>query len=297
MTRLADPAAPPAPAGLARTSLEPAQDGDPTMPRRAVVEQVMGLPVSLHVRGPGAHGDDVTQALAATYGRLRADDATFSPYRADSVVSRLRDGRTTPAAAPARVREVVELCERARERTEGAFDAVRPDPVSGRRWWDPTGLVKGWAVEDAVRRLVDDLERLGARRGGYDVLAVAGGDVLVACARTDTPDWVVGVEDPADRTRLVATVRLRTGAVATSGTAARGAHVQDPRTGAPVTHLASATVVGPSLTWADVDATALLVDGRDGVLPGGSSPGPSSPPCCGRPERWPESAQSQSRRR
>lgn len=267
MSPLADPAAPPRPADLPGAALEPAREGDPTMPRRAFVEQVMGLPVSLHVRGPGAHGEPVADAVAAAYDALRADDALFSPYRRDSVVSRVRDGRATLAGAPARVRLVAELCEQARARTDGAFDAVRPDAADGRRWWDPTGLVKGWAVEDAVRRLVADLEALGAHHGGYDVLAVAGGDVAVACARTDTPDWVVGVEDPADRSRLVATVRLRTGAVATSGTAARGAHVQDPRTGAPVTHLASATVVGPSLTWADVDATALLVDGREGRLP------------------------------
>lgn len=267
MSALTDPAAPPRPSDLARLAVGPAQDGDPTMPRRAVVEQVMGLPVSLHVRGPGAHGDAVAETLAATYARLRADDATFSPYRPDSVVSRVRDGRARLEGCGPRVRLVASLCEEARERTDGAFDAVRPDPLTGRRWWDPTGLVKGWAVQDAVRRLREDLESLGRRHGGYDVLAVAGGDVVVACERTDTPDWVVGVEDPADRSRLVATVRLRTGAVATSGTAARGAHVHDPRTGAAVTHLASATVVGPSLLWADVDATALLVDGRPEPAP------------------------------
>lgn len=267
MSAAADPAAPPRPRDLGRLSTAPAQQGDPTMPRRAVVEQVMGLPVSLHVRGPEAHGDAVAQALAATYARLRADDATFSPYRPDSAVSRVRDGRSRLEGLGGRVRLVASMCEQARERTDGAFDAVRPDPLTGHRWWDPTGLVKGWAVQDAVRRLREDLERLGRRHGGYDVLAVAGGDVTVACERTDTPDWAVGVEDPADRSRLVATVRLRTGAVATSGTAARGTHVHDPRTGAAVTHLGSATVVGPSLLWADVDATALLVDGRPDPAP------------------------------
>ncbi|GAA1884650.1 FAD:protein FMN transferase [Lapillicoccus jejuensis] len=263
----ADAAALPRPADLPRLRTEPARDDDPAMPRRAVVEQVMGLPVSLHVRGPGAHGDAVAAALAAAYERLRADDATFSPYRPDSVVSRVRDGRARLAGCGPRVRLVASLCDEARERTDGAFDAVRPDPVTGRRWWDPTGLVKGWAVQDAVRGLREELERLGRRHGGYDLLAVAGGDVAVACARTDTPDWVVGVEDPADRARLLATVRLRTGAVATSGTAARGAHVHDPRTGVAATRLASATVVGPSLLWADVDATALLVDGRPDPAP------------------------------
>jgi len=56
---------------------------------------------------------------------------------------------------------------------------------------------------------------------------------------------------------------LRRGAVATSGTAARGAHIVDPATGAAPTGLLSATVVGESLTWADVYATAAFVRGRN----------------------------------
>lgn len=50
-------------------------------------------------------------------------------------------------------------------------------------------------------------------------------------------------------------------AVATSGTAARGAHLLDPFTGRPVTGHASASVVGPSLTYADAYATAAFVMG------------------------------------
>ena len=44
-----------------------------------------------------------------------------------------------------------------------------------------------------------------------------------------------------------------------SGTAARGAHLLDPATGGTPSALLSATVVGPSLTWADVYATASFV--------------------------------------
>jgi FAD:protein FMN transferase len=55
-------------------------------------------------------------------------------------------------------------------------------------------------------------------------------------------------------------VTLRRGAVATSGAAARGAHVVDPRTGLGIDRSGSATVVGPDLLWADVWATAAWVD-------------------------------------
>ena len=45
------------------------------------------------------------------------------------------------------------------------------------------------------------------------------------------------------------------------GTAARGRHITDPATGRAVEPLASATVIGPELTWADVYATAAFVKG------------------------------------
>jgi FAD:protein FMN transferase len=57
-----------------------------------------------------------------------------------------------------------------------------------------------------------------------------------------------------------ATVNLVSGGLATSGAAARGGHVVDPRTGAAIDRPGSATVWGPSLVWADVWATALFVD-------------------------------------
>ena len=76
---------------------------------------------------------------------------------------------------------------------------------------------------------------------------------------TDDPagqGWRLGIEDPADPTRLVAVVPVRRGAVATSGTAHRGEHLVDARTGTAPAQVASVTVVAGSLTWADIDATA-----------------------------------------
>ena len=227
------------------------------LPRRAFVAQIMGLPMSLHVRGPEATGTAVEGAAREAFSRLRADDAEFSTYRADSAVSRIRRSELAVVDASPRLRQVVDLCEDAVARTDGAFSGWLE--AEGVIQFDPSGLVKGWAVEEAFERLVVQLARLER----YDVLLCAGGDVVVACSRTDTPDWIVAVENPADRTRLLASVPLRVGAVATSGTAARGAHVVDPRTGRPARRLLSATVIGPTLTWADVYATALLARGGD----------------------------------
>jgi len=220
----------------------------------------MGLPVSVHVRGPTAQGPEVEAAVEALFDALRADDALFSTWKADSEVSRIRRGERLLADADPRVRHVAALCEEAARRTGGSFDAWLPG-ADGVRVFDPTGLVKGWAVEQAAGDLVRRLGELG----GHDVLVSAGGDVLVHCERTDTPDWRVAIEDPRDRSRTLLTVPLRRGAVATSGTAARGEHILDPATGAAPSGLLSATVIGPELTWADVYATAAFVRGADAL--------------------------------
>ncbi|WP_199235857.1 hypothetical protein [Micromonospora sp. S4605] len=57
------------------------------MTRQAFVEQIMGLPVSVHVRGPGADSPAAADAVAGVFAELRAMDAVFSPYRPDSRLS------------------------------------------------------------------------------------------------------------------------------------------------------------------------------------------------------------------
>lgn len=116
----------------------------------------------------------------------------------------------------------------------------------------PLGAGQGQGVQRAARAL-DALD-------GHDRIVNAGGDVLASAAHG--PAWQVGIEDPRHRSRVLCVLPLPRGAVATSGTAARGKHILDPRTGRPAQpHLLSATVIGPSLTWADVLATAAYVEG------------------------------------
>lgn len=240
------------------------------VPRRSLVAQVMGIPVSFHVRGPAARTEGTRDAVEAAFDALRADEATFSVWLPNSPVSRLRDGRDRLDEAHPRIRHVAALCREAETRTEGAFTAWLPlnagahpaarasregDPT--RTSFDPTGLVKGWSVSEALA----GLSRTLRSRGAHDVLVYAGGDIAVASSRSDTPDWVIAVEDPRDPDHVLRTLSLRTGAVATSGTAARGTHIVDPATGLAATSLLSATVIGPELTWADVYATAACVKG------------------------------------
>lgn len=218
------------------------------------VAHAMGMPISVAMRG--RHADDTAgrEAWEQAVSSLHQVDRDFSTYRTTSFVSRLARGEIGLDDCPAEVSEVLALGELAEQRSHGAFRVMRLGP-DGTPTLDPNGVVKGWAIERAARSLfiLDDTS----------FCLSAGGDMVCHTAETDDLPWRIGVEDPHDTTRVIAVVPIRDGAVATSGTAHRGAHVVDGRTGLPPTGVASVTVVADSLTWADIDATAAFARGPD----------------------------------
>jgi FAD:protein FMN transferase len=218
------------------------------------VGHVMNLPVSLAIRGRHAADNRARVAWARVMAELREVDAVFSTYRLDSVVSRLGRGEISLEACPLEVAEVLALGELAERQSRGAF-RVRRAGSAGEAVLDPTGVVKGWAVE----RAADHLRALEAT----DFCLSAGGDMVCRTLDRDAPPWRIGIEDPHHTDRLVAVAPVHTGAVATSGTAHLGDHLVDARTGRPPAGVASVTVVAASLTWADIDATAAYAHGRD----------------------------------
>lgn len=214
-----------------------------------VVEPVMGTVASITVVGERA--DRVERAIAACVARLRDDERVFSTYRDDSDVSRLRDEGLELGEVDARVAEVAARCRDLRERSGGRFDA------HWRGWFDPTGFVKGWST-DAATRAFDGLLADGAIEAvGVNV----GGDMRLRTAATSDHVWRIGIVHPTHEGELLATVEVVDGAVATSGTSERGAHLIDPRTGAHLPGPVSATVVADDLTTADAWATVAAVAG------------------------------------
>jgi FAD:protein FMN transferase len=218
------------------------------------VGHVMNLPVSLALRGRHAADDQARAAWSAVMATLREVDAVFSTWRPDSHVSRLGRGELDLEDCPPEVAEVLALGELAEQQSQGAFQ-IRRARLGGGVVLDPTGVVKGWAVE----RAADHLRALEAT----DFCLSAGGDLVCRTLDPAAPPWRIGVEDPHDTGRLIAVVPVRTGAVATSGTAHRGQHLVDARSGRPPAGVASVTVVAASLTWADIDATAAYAHGWD----------------------------------
>ncbi|GEP47460.1 FAD:protein FMN transferase [Microbacterium saccharophilum] len=222
--------------------------------RQVWTEQIMGTVVSIHaVTRTGAPERGATEAAAA-FAALREVDRVFSTYRDDSDISRLRRGECAVASLDPRVAEVAAACTAWEAATAGRFSA------DWRGWFDPTGFVKGWAVESAARA------HLAPLLADDEVVAVginAGGDLQLYTAPGADWVWHVGIADPTRPGVVLATVDVVDGAVATSGLAERGAHIIDPRSGAPARGVASATVIADGLAAADVWATSAVVAGMD----------------------------------
>lgn len=210
----------------------------------------MGTVVSFDIRDD----DDPTDALEDAVAWLHEVERRFSPYLPDSEISRIGDGVLAEADAHPDVREVLAMTDVLAVESGGAFDA--------RRWrsdgrLDPSGFVKGWAIQVAADRLV---------AAGVCAFAInGGGDLVVRGGSGPAADWRIGVRHPDRPDKVAAVLAVRDMAVATSASYERGAHIRDPRDGLAPGGVRSMTILGPSLTWADAYATTAYVMGLGGL--------------------------------
>lgn len=219
------------------------------------VEHVMGTTVTIDLRDRHLSRSELARAVVVAVDVLRDADRMFSTYRPTSAVSQLRTGSRQPEHVPSEVVSVLVRCAAARERTGGWFD---PWAMPG--GFDPTGLVKGWAAQRALRAM--------ARWGVRHALVNAGGDVAVlgdASAAGDRTGWTIGIQDPFAPSGLLTTVRSTDLGVATSGGYERGSLAVDPIKGVTVHRLASATVVAADLALADACSTGAGAQGPDAL--------------------------------
>ena len=204
------------------------------------------MPFTIEIRG-----DARAETVDAAYAELRRLDALFSTFKAESAVSRIASGAHALADADPLDDEVARLCREYERATDGYFSAW----IDGR--FDPTGLVKGWAIA-RVSRLLD-------AAGHRDHFVDGAGDVLARGSKGPGQPWRVGIRHPVERDKVSEVVFATDLAVATSGTYEKGTHIRDPHTGAPATELVSLTVTGPDIVAADVYATAAFAMGKRGL--------------------------------
>jgi thiamine biosynthesis lipoprotein len=122
------------------------------------------------------------------------------------------------------------------------------------------GIGKEYAADRAAARM----EELGARHG----LVNLGGDVRVIGPRPDGTAWTIGVQDPRGEGGVaIAALPVASGAMATSGDyeryfeqdGRRYCHLLDPRTGWPVAHWRSVSVVAPLCVLGGACATIAML--------------------------------------
>ncbi len=228
------------------------------------VEPVMGTMVTITIDGVGLAAEDVDAAVVEACAELHRADRVFSTWTAWSPMSRLRRGAVRldqlPDDVAAEISSVLALCWDARRATDGWFDPwAMPGGV------DPTGLVKGWAIEQAMG-VLDKASMASAVVNG-------GGDIVVHGDSPEPGGWRIGVQHPWRRGALACVVAVDH-AVATSGGYERGTHLVDPRRGVRTAGaVASATVTGPSLAVADALATAVAVGADEALALVGGLPG------------------------
>ena len=226
---------------------------------RSRVVHAMTVPFTIQIVGAprqsAANIDDMIDTAAARIAdHLHNVEMRFSPFNARSLVTRARRGDWSALLNDPDFAEVYALCTQAKQLTDGAFDPMHDGA------YDPTGIVKGWAIQRAHERILTPLVRSGrcaaAALGG-------GGDIQTAVHADSDFQWRIGVRNPfavdagMAQTDTLRTITLRNGAVATSGTYRRGEHIT--RT---AHDLAQATVIDDHLAFADMWATAAISAGE-----------------------------------
>ncbi|MCL5275031.1 MAG: FAD:protein FMN transferase [Chloroflexi bacterium] len=209
---------------------------------------MMGMPITIEIADASAREESIDDAFLF----LEYVDDTFSTYKPDSEISRINQKRLELSQASAPMQTIFAMAEETRQDTDGYFDILH------KGHYDPSGLVKGWAILNAAAMLRE--------RGYRNFYVEAGGDIEAAGVNAQGEKWRVGIRNPFNMREIVKVLEISDCGVATSGTYVRGQHIYNPKGDAPLqTSVLSLTVIGPNIYEADRFATAAFAMDERGV--------------------------------
>jgi thiamine biosynthesis lipoprotein len=209
---------------------------------------MMGMPVTLDLIDVWAS----EAVLAEVFDYFAYVDEKFSTYKERSEIMQINRHEITLDQASHDMRTIFMLAEQTRQETNGYFDIERHGQ------YDPSGIVKGWAIYQAAEIL--------RHRGFANYYVDAGGDVQVVGKNEQGENWRVGIQNPFNPREIVKVLSVTDCGVATSGTYVRGQHIYNPKQdGELITDIVGLTVIGPDIYEADRFATAAFAMGRAGV--------------------------------
>ena len=218
----------------------------------------MGMPVIIDA----SHGHE------QVFNYFREIDERFSPFKKNSEVTKINDGRLDIKDATREMKLILKLAEKTKQETNGYFDVYHDG------MFDPSGIVKGWAIYEASKIL--------DKKGLKKYYINAGGDI-----QTKGGPWAVGIRNPFNSQENVKVVYLNGEGIATSGTYEKGNHIYNPKQNhSPVkfenlrtswpdlsnftsvrdsNSIVSLTVIGKNVYEADRFATAAFAMESEGI--------------------------------
>ncbi|MBP1205453.1 thiamine biosynthesis lipoprotein [Duganella sp. 1411] len=256
----------------------------------------------IRLAAPDAHTADLLSRQAVA--EVRRIEEKYSRYRADSIVSRLNAaaGRE-PVACDKETMALMSYAAALFGASEGLFDITsgvlrkawdfRRPRVPGPEELEPLLALVGWHQVDcgteevflrqagmeidfggfgkeyAADRAAALLIEAGVRHGYVNL----GGDMRFIGPRLDGRPWSIGIQDPRDPDAVMASIPISQGALATSGDyeryfeldGQRYCHILDPRTGMPVRHWRSVSVMAPMAIAAGSCSTIAMLKQQGGI--------------------------------
>ena len=209
----------------------------------------MGMPITVAI-ADAQFPSDIVEKVFAYFTHV---DEKFSTYKPNSEISKFNKGIILPDAFSQEMKEVFELSEKTKQETNGYFDIQRADGT-----YDPSGLVKGWAVQNAAQMM--------RAHGVKNFYVEAGGDIQVSGKNAEGQLWRVGIRNPFNEQEIIKVLQLENCGIATSGTYVRGDHIYNPHARQEkISDIVSMTVVASNVYEADRFATAAFAMGKNGI--------------------------------
>lgn len=205
---------------------------------------IMGMPITVEIEDEKVKKKDFENV----FKYFQEIDERFSPFKATSEVSRINQGKLKEAAYSQAMKEILKLSEQTKKLSDGYFDVTTKNGH-----YNPSGLVKGWAIYNAAKIL---------QKNNFRKFYVDAGSDIEARGRY----WDIGIRNPFNKAEIVKIVYLKDQGIATSGTYLRGQHIYNPKDRyKPATEIISLTVIGPNVYEADRFATAAFAMGKEGI--------------------------------
>lgn len=209
---------------------------------------MMDMPITVEIVDNSAAEKDLKKIFAY----FDYIDNKFSTFKNSSEITKINQGKLRRDNYSQDMQTLLALAAITKKETNGYFDIQQKGKL------DPSGVVKGWAINESAKLLT--------RAGFRNFYIEAGGDIQVSGKNQDGESWKIGIRNPFSTGEIVkALVFSHNEGVATSGTYERGLHIYNPKTQKPVKEIVSLTVIGPDIYEADRFATAAFAMGRGGI--------------------------------